>query len=249
MALSKRQRRDLRKKGIIDINEQSANVPQKGMKLKNVTPKTYAQQSVFDSYNAGNHLLLHGMAGTGKTFLSMYLALGEIFNSTDSCYNDVTIVRSVVPSRDIGFLPGKEKEKIGVYEDPYKAIVNELFTRGDGYDILKHKHLVNFVCTSFIRGTTLNNTIVIVDEIQNMGISELDTIMTRIGHNCKVIFCGDFRQTDLHSKYDKSGISEFMRILDEIPEFDHIEFHASDIVRSTLVKNYIIAREELRVCA
>lgn len=247
MALSKRQRRDLRRKGILDDREA---VPQKGMKIKRVNPKTFAQEQTFDAYNAGDHLLLHGMAGTGKTFISMYLALDEIFNNTDTNeYNNVTIIRSVVPTRDIGFLPGKEDEKIGVYEEPYRAICNELFSRGDAYDILKHKGLVNFMCTSFVRGLTLNDTIVIVDEVNNMNFHELDSLITRLGENCRVIFCGDFRQSDLTKRNDRDGLMNFMKIIDQLSGFEHIEFTKDDIVRSKLVKEYIIAREELGLCA
>ena len=248
MALSKRQRRALKKNGILDERDQ---VPQRGMKLANIVPKTLTQQETFDSYDEGNHLLLHGMAGTGKTFISLYLALDEIFSNQgeDNCYDNITIVRSVVPTRDIGFLPGKESDKIGVYEEPYKAICNELFGRGDAYEILKHKHLVQFMCTSFVRGLTLNNSIVIVDEVNNMNFHELDSLITRIGDNCRVIFCGDFRQSDLVKRQDKEGLIQFMKIIDRLSNFDHIEFTEEDIVRSLLVKEYIIARQQLGLCA
>lgn len=246
MALSKRQRRVLRKNGILDEHE---HVPQRGMKLKPIVPKTFSQQQTFDGYDAGDHLLLHGMAGTGKTFISFYLALDEIFNDPETQYHDITIIRSVVPTRDIGFLPGKEEEKIGVYEEPYKAICNELFSRGDAYDILKQKSLVKFMCTSFIRGLTLSNTIVIVDEVNNMSFHELDTLITRLGENCRVLFCGDFRQSDLTKRQERDGLLNFMNIIDKLSGFEHVEFSQNDIVRSQLVKEYIIAREQLGICA
>lgn len=248
-ALSKRQRRELRKNGILDDREA---VPQRGMKLRAISPKTFAQQQTFDAYDSGNHLLLHGMAGTGKTFISLYLALRDIFEGThpedEREYDSVTVIRSVVPTRDIGFLPGKEDEKIGVYEEPYKAICNELFGRGDAYGILKHKQLINFMCTSFVRGLTLNNTIVIVDEMNNMNFHELDSLITRLGENCRVIFCGDFRQSDLTRYKEREGLLNFMKIIDTMNDFEHIEFMKEDIVRSKLVKEYIIAREELGLC-
>jgi phosphate starvation-inducible protein PhoH len=246
MALSKRQRRELRKHGILDND---VAVPQRGMKLEPIKPKTFSQQRTFDAWDAGDHLLLHGMAGTGKTFISLYLALDEIFNNPDHTFHNITIVRSVVPTRDIGFLPGKEDEKIGVYEEPYKSICNELFRRGDAYDILKIKGLVNFMCTSFIRGLTLNNTIVIVDEVNNMNFHELDSLITRIGENCRVVFCGDYRQSDLTKTQEKNGLQQFMKIIDKLSGFEHVEFTKEDIVRSKLVKEYIIAREELGLCA
>lgn len=246
MALSKRQRRALRKNGILDEHE---HVPQRGMKLKPIIPKTFAQEQTFQAYDAGDHLLLHGMAGTGKTFISFYLALDEIFSDPETPYYDITVIRSVVPTRDIGFLPGKEEEKIGVYEEPYKAISNELFGRGDAYDILKQKNLINFMCTSFVRGLTLNNTIVIVDEVNNMSFHELDSLITRLGENCRLILCGDFRQSDLTKKQEREGLINFMKIIDHLSGFEHIEFTQNDIVRSKLVKEYIIARENLGLCA
>ena len=246
MSLTKRQKRQLRKNGTLDERE---SIPQKGLKLKQIQPKTWSQQSTFDAYDEDKHLLLHGMAGTGKTFISLYLAFQELFYENRAEYKDITVIRSVVPTRDIGFLPGKEQEKIGVYELPYKAICNELFGRGDAYDILKHKEIINFMCTSFIRGTTLNDTIVIVDEINNMNFHEIDSIITRLGENCRVIFCGDFRQSDLTRSYERDGIHNFMKVIDRLTDFEHVEFIADDIVRSKLVKEYIIAREELELCA
>jgi len=246
MALSKKQRRTLKKHGILDDRE---HVPQKGMRLRNIEPKTFAQQQCFEAFDNGDHLLLHGMAGTGKTFVSMYLALSEIFENPNNTHYDVTIIRSVVPTRDIGFLPGKEDEKIAVYEEPYKAICNELFGRGDAYDILKQKNLVNFTCTSFVRGCTFNDSIVIIDEVNNMTFHELDSLITRLGENCRVIFCGDFRQSDLTKAQERAGLTNFMKIIDELSGFEHVEFRADDIVRSLLVKEYIIAREHLGLCA
>ena len=246
MALSKRQRRSLRKNGILDSNE---HVPQRGMKLQPILPKTFAQQLTFDAFDSGDHLLLHGMAGTGKTFISFYLALSELFNNPDCEYYDITVVRSAVPTRDIGFLPGNEDEKLSVYEEPYRAICNELFRRGDAYDILKEKQLVKFMCTSFVRGCTMDNTIVIVDEVNNMNFHELDSLITRIGDNARLIFCGDFRQSDLTKQQERQGLLDFMKIIDRLNGFEHVEFRSNDIVRSCLVKEYIIAREELGLCA
>lgn len=247
MALTKRQRRELKKQGVLDNSD---SVPQRGLKLRDIAPKTENQQRTFESYYNGDHLLLHGIAGTGKTFISLYLALQELF-AADRVppYNNITIIRSVVPTRDIGFLPGKEEDKIGVYEAPYKAITTELFNRGDAYDILKHKGLINFMCTSFVRGVTLNNTIVIVDEVNNLNFHELDSVITRIGNNCRVIFCGDFRQSDLSKEQERNGLQNFMKILNCIEDFSHIEFDRDDIVRSKLVRDYIVAKDQLHLVA
>jgi phosphate starvation-inducible protein PhoH len=165
----------------------------------------------------------------------------------DKSFNKVFIIRSVVPTRDMGFLPGNQKEKMKVYEAPYQDIARKLFNRGDAYEILKTKNIVEFMSTSFVRGITLDDCVIIVDEVQNMNAMELHSVMTRVGENCKIIFCGDVRQDDLTSERKKelSGLREFLRIIDSMEEFDFIEFTAEDIVRSDLVKSYIIARSKL----
>jgi len=225
----KTRRKQQAKKQLIDIEE--------------IQPRTETQSYVFDAFDEGNNLLLHGVAGTGKTFVSLYLALDDVFNG-DDLKRSVTIVRSVVPTRDMGFLPGKEQEKTAVYEQPYQVMCRELTGRGDGYQILKQRGVINFTTTSYIRGITLDNTIVIVDECQNMTFHELDSIITRVGENTRIIFCGDFRQTDLTKPYDQSGIKEFMKILNSMRHFKSIEFDYEDIVRSGLVKEYIMAKDD-----
>lgn len=211
--------------------------------LRHIQPLTVNQQNVFDSYYSGQNLMLHGYAGTGKTFLSSYLAIKDVL--TSDIYKKVVIIRSVVPSRDMGFLPGTEKQKAEVYEQPYQEICDDLFGRGDGYKILKLKNLVEFTTTSFLRGTTFNDSIIIVDECENMTFAEIDTVMTRIGNNSRIIFSGDYRQTDLHKPHDKTGIKELMAITRRMPSFDHIEFSIEDIVRSGVVKEYIIQKTEM----
>lgn len=213
------------------------------LQLKQIEPMTANQSRVFAQYDNGDNILLHGVAGTGKTFLSLYLALDDVMYGDDN-KEKVVIVRSVVPTRDIGFLPGKEHEKTAVYEQPYKAICSEIANRGDAYDLLKAKGMIEFISTSFIRGTTLDDCVVIVDECQNMTFHELDSIITRVGVNTRVVFCGDFRQTDLNRPYDQSGLKEFMQILDSMYYFNKVEFDFDDIVRSGLVKEYIMAKEK-----
>ena len=211
------------------------------LELKNVTPKTKNQELVFKEFINGKNLLIHGLPGTGKSFISLYLALSEIEEYRD--YNSVTIIRSVVPSRDMGFLPGSIKEKSKIYEAPYQAICSQLYNRGDAYEILKQKSIINFETSSFLRGLTLDNTIIIVDECQNMTYQELNTIITRVGQNSKIIFCGDYRQTDLKWDDEKEGIHKFMKILSKMPKyFSCIEFMENDIVRSGLVKDFIIKK-------
>ena len=156
-------------------------------------------------------------------------------------YNNLVIIRSAVPTRDIGFLRGSEKEKASVYEEPYKDIAVELFQRGDSYEILKTKGLLHFMTTSYLRGITLKDAVIIVDECQNMSFHELDSIVTRVGTNCRIVFCGDFRQADLA----KNGLQEFIRVLKAMDQFDLIDFEIKDIVRSDFVKDYITAKTDL----
>lgn len=214
------------------------------IKLKSILPKTDNQKKVFKEFINGKNLLIHGLPGTGKSFISVYLALSELEQYRE--FNSVTIIRSVVPSRDMGFLPGSIKEKSKVYEAPYHAICSELYSRGDAYEILKQKGMLNFETSSFLRGLTLDNTIIIVDECQNMTYQELNTIITRVGNNSKIIFCGDYRQTDLKWDDEKEGIHRFMNILNRMPKyFSCIELTENDIVRSGLVKDFIIKKNIL----
>ncbi len=225
-------------------NQQHENYAEKNhFELRHIQPLTANQERVWDAYEAGSNLMLHGYAGTGKTFLSSYLALREVLHY--ETYKKVVIIRSVVPSRDMGFLPGTEKQKAEVYEQPYQEICDDLFGRGDGWRILKLKGLVEFTTTSFLRGMTFNDSIIIVDECNNMTFQEIDTVMTRIGTNSKIIFCGDYRQSDLHKPHEKTGIRELMGITRRMPSFDHVEFGIEDIVRSGVVKEYIIQKTEM----
>lgn len=215
--------------------------------LRHFDPLTENQRIAFNSFTNEKNLMLHGIAGTGKSFMAMYLSLKQILNDPNCIYKKIVVVRTVVPTRDMGFLPGNSKEKTKVYEAPYYAICSELFGRGDAYDYLKNKNLIEFMSTSFIRGITLNDCIVIVDEMQNATLHELDSVITRVGHNCKVIFCGDFRQTDFTREHEKNGLTDFMRVVRSMKSFDLIEFNANDIVRSALVKEYIILKDKMRI--
>ena len=217
------------------MSKRSKTLAGSGLSLAEIEPLTKNQLIAFES---DKNLLLHGIAGTGKTFISCYLAFDDMVKGV---YNNLVIIRSAVPTRDIGFLPGSEKEKASVYEEPYKEIALELFQRGDAYEILKTKGLVHFMTTSFVRGITLKETVIIIDECQNMTFHELDSIITRVGTNCRVIFCGDFRQSDLKT----NGLESFMEILKNMGSFDFIDFEIKDIVRSEFVKDYIIAKTEL----
>lgn len=240
--LTRKQKRILRQQGVKEESVQRNN-----LNLKHIEPLTQNQKLTFTSFRDKN-LLLHGMAGTGKSFISLYLALKEV-NKPDSLYKKVVIVRSVVPTRDMGFLPGSNKEKAKVYEAPYYAICTELFGRSDAYEALKSRSVVEFISTSFIRGITLNDCIIVVDEIANMTLHELDSVITRVGKNCKVVFCGDFSQSDFTREQDRNGLKDFMRIIQKMKSFEFIEFNEQDIVRSTMVKEYILSKHRLGIAA
>ena len=206
---------------------------------------TENQSLTWDAFFTRKNLLLHGMAGTGKSFISLYLSLREMME--DDVYERIILVRSVVPTRDMGFLPGSIQEKIKIYEDPYRQIFTELFGRSDAYDYLKSKRAVEFISTSFVRGTTFNNCIVIVDEMQNMDWGELSSVITRAGDNCKMIFCGDVSQSDFRfrERFNKDDIIDFMKVIKSMDEFTLIEFGIGDIVRSKLVRSFIIESTKL----
>lgn len=225
-------------------NSNKTQMQHNHFELRQIKPLTVNQQRTFEAYKNNYNLMLHGYAGTGKTFCAFYLALEELLTGRSN-YDKIVIIRSVVPSRDIGFLPGSIKEKIAVYEEPYREICDDLFGRGDGFNILKMKGLVQFTTTSFLRGMTFNNAIVIVDETNNMTFQEIDTVMTRLGNESRVVFCGDYRQSDLTKPHEKTGIREFMSITKRINSFTHIEFEKEDIVRSGIVRDYIINKTEL----
>ncbi len=213
-------------------------------RMKGVAPLTANQKLTFSAFDSGDHLMLHGIAGTGKTFLSLYLSLNELLNRKQS-QDKIYIIRSVVPTRDMGFLPGDQKEKTRVYEAPYQAICNELFGRGDAYEILKSKNIIEFISTSFIRGTTLDNCYVIVDEFSNCNFQELDTVITRVGNNCRLMFCGDFRQSDLTREQERNGLKRFINIIRQMSGITYVEFEREDIVRSRFVRDYIIAKDRM----
>jgi phosphate starvation-inducible PhoH-like protein len=241
---TRKQKRIARQNGGV---EENTSVRQTNISIDSgISPMTNNQKFAFKSWDDGYNLMLHGMAGTGKTFLALYFGLSEILKK-DSQYKKVWIIRSTVSSRDQGFLPGSPKEKSKVYEAPYVPICAKLFGRGDAYDVLKGHNKIEFVSTSYLRGETFEDCIVIVDEMQNMIYQELDTIMTRIGENCRVIFAGDVKQDDLTNERKKevSGLRDFMKVINRMKMFDFIEFQIEDIVRSKLVKEYIIEKDRL----
>jgi len=217
--------------------------------LVEIDPLTDNQSKLFESYKNQKHLVAYGCAGTGKTFISLYNAIREVLDER-SPFERIYLVRSLVATREIGFLPGTYDDKSDIYQIPYKNMVKYMFQMPSDADFemlygnLKSQETIKFWSTSFLRGTTLDNAIVIVDEFQNCTMHELDSIITRIGENSKIIFCGDATQSDLQKTNDRNGIVDFMSILRKMPSFDIIEFGVDDIVRSGIVKEYIVAKME-----
>jgi len=211
--------------------------------LKTFDPLTDNQRIFFDAYKRGDYFVaLHGVAGTGKTFIALYKAIEEVMDKSNP-FNKIIVVRSAVQSREIGHLPGDVNEKMEIYQQPYRQICETLFGRKDAWDRLEEQHHIEFISTSFIRGMSFDNAIIIVDEMQNLTFEEIDTVMTRVGHMSKIIWCGDYRQTDLNKKKnDMSGILKFFDIAMHMRAFTKVEFTPDDIVRSSLVKDYILAK-------
>ena len=218
--------------------------------LVNIEPITENQKILFNSYNEGKNIIAYGAAGTGKTFVTLYNALKNVLDE-NTPYEKIYIVRSLVATREIGFLPGDHEDKSDIYQVPYKHMVKYMFQMSSDADFemlygnLKAQDTIKFWSTSFLRGTTLDRSIIIVDEFQNLNFHELDSIITRVGEDSKIFFCGDASQTDLQKTNEKNGIVDFMKIIRSMPSFDVIEFGIDDIVRSGIVKEYLIAKLEM----
>lgn len=210
--------------------------------LTTIEPITERQKEAFAAWREGDNLALVGTAGTGKTFLGMYLALEEVMDKSTP-YDSLRIIRSVVPTRDVGYLPGTIEEKLNAYTSPYRAIAAELFDDDKAYDKLLANKYVSFESTSYLRGLTFDNSIVLVDEMQNLNFHELDSVITRVGECTKIIFCGDYYQSDFKHENDKKGINTFLNILEQLRDFSVVSYNWEDIVRSGLVRDYIMTKE------
>jgi phosphate starvation-inducible PhoH-like protein len=218
--------------------------------LTDIEPLTENQRVFFEEYAKDKNMFAYGCAGTGKTFIALYLALKDVLNE-NTPYEKVYIVRSLVSTREIGFLPGDHEDKSSLYQIPYKNMVKYMFEMpsDDEFDKLyynlKAQETISFWSTSFIRGTTLDNAIILIDEMQNLNFHELDSIITRVGQDSKIVFCGDVRQSDLVKTHERNGIIDFMRIIETMEEFATVEFQIEDIVRSGLVRSYLISKTNL----
>ena len=220
--------------------------------LVTIKPIGDNQKVVFDTWKKGKCQFLFGSAGTGKNFVSLYLALKDVMD-LKSKFDRVVLVRSLIPTREIGFLPGDEEDKAALYQVPYQNMVQFMFEQPNEqqfntlYDRLKGQGSLFFLSTSFLRGLTFDNSIIIVDECQNLNFHELDTIITRVGQDAKIVFCGDFDQTDLMNHNERNGLHDFLRILEEMEEFNCVEFTLGDIVRSGFVRSYLINKIKLGI--
>ena len=216
--------------------------------LKKIEPKTENQKYAMQEWACNQHLVMKGSAGTGKSFLAIYMAMKDILLKRGE-QEKLIVIRSAVATRELGFLPGSLEEKVAVYEEPYVAIFEELFpllkNGSSAADKLREQKLYEFASSSYLRGITFHNATIVVDEISSMTFHELDTIMTRVGEGCRIIFCGDEKQSDLiHNKNDKSGMYEFLNVINKLEEFSFVDFKPEDILRSKLVKRYILARDK-----
>jgi phosphate starvation-inducible protein PhoH len=243
--LTRSQRKKNKKKKIVIGNAQQTRNNGR-MNIKDIQPMTDNQERFMDAFEEKDVVVIHGYPGTGKSFLSIYMALTELDVDPEK-YNKVLILRSAVASRNIGFLPGNTKEKMAEYEAPYIKIVNDLYGRGDAWGVLRQKNIIEFNSTSFLRGLTFDNTIIILDEFQNMSFQELDTVVTRFGDNCKMVIIGDTGQDDLTSERykEESGALKMIELLSRIDDVSVIKMNEEDIVRSGFVRKYIMSRYNL----
>ena len=233
------------------VKRKRTALPISNAMMTDVVPLTENQEKVFKAWEDGKHMFIYGCAGTGKTFCALYNALHDVLSTTPS-YDSVYLVRSLVATREIGFLPGDHEDKSSLYQIPYKNMVKYMFELSNDRDFevlygqLKAQESIKFWSTSFLRGVTLDNSVIIIDEMQNLNFHELDSIITRVGENSRIIFCGDAMQTDLVKDREKNGIHDFMRILEHMPDdFTMVEMGIDDICRSGLVRNYLLAKNQV----
>lgn len=214
--------------------------------MKSINPMTRNQQRVFDLWEDDYNITLAGSAGTGKSLCTIYLALQEILGTIDNRkYDKLIIIRSAVASRDLGFLPGSLEEKMEVYEQPYMQIFDFLFKKKNQYKFMKEAGLVEFHSTAYLRGTTFDNCIIILDEAASLNYHEISTVITRVGTNAKIITIGDTKQNDLiYKKNDTSGFAKFLEISNRMPSMRNVYFNIQDVCRSGLVKEFLVADEQ-----
>lgn len=246
LPLTRKERRQLRKKTNRQRPQAERQAPKNGgLVLKNIFPKTENQERIFDCFEHEENIVVTGYAGTGKTFLLTYLCLNEILNNPETRYKKLIIVRSALASRDIGFLPGSAQDKVAEFEAPYADVCKKLFGRSDAYEILKKMKTVEFLSTSFIRGITLDDCLVIVDEGQNLRWIEISGMITRMGDNTRIHIAGDHRQSDHRFDDERVGFTNFLKVVKNMKSFGNVEMGVDDIVRGPIVKSFLIEATRL----
>lgn len=214
--------------------------------IKHWKPKTANQKKIVTEYHADQNICATGSVGTGKTFVAIALAMQDVLDGSQ-LVDKLMVIRSCVPTRDSGFIPGNMDEKCAPYEEPYEDIVNEIFEYHLAWDDLKTLGYIEFRPTTYLRGLTWNNAVILIDEPQNMNFSELMSVVTRAGINSKIIMCGDTNQVDLNPRKEESGYDDWLKIAETIKLFSIIDFVAADIVRCPLVKEIIEAVENYTI--
>ena len=256
--VSKQRKRDIQiMRESIESNgrSDSMGVPKKNWRYEDikwhVKPITPLHEDTFRAFFESDYksLAITGQAGTGKTLIGTYLALNELLRK-DSPIDTFIIVRSIVQTRDMGFLPGDLDEKMEPYEAPYRDIFHKIFERPTAYNHMKNSKnggAVVFVPTSFVRGVTWDNSIILLDETQNMTMHEIDSVLTRVGENSRVIMVGDREgQDDLKSKREVSGFDRAFEIAKTMGEFSTFEYGDAECVRSGFVRSWGIAKRQFQ---
>jgi phosphate starvation-inducible PhoH-like protein len=216
-------------------NVQESNVePIRG--FDSIQPKNMAQQIYLEAIERSDVVFGIGSAGTGKTYVAASYAAEKLYYRETS---KIIVTRpNVEASRSLGFLPGELEEKYAPYLEPFEGVFIRAFGKSL-YELFKKRGQIDPRPLGFMRGATFDDAIVLVDECQNMTEKEFKLLLTRIGHNSKVIFSGDSRQVDIPD----SGLMSTIQRLQYIPSIEVVEFYPSDIVRSDLCKQIILEYE------
>lgn len=227
-------------KGKKTSNEMPEGVVVYTMAGKPVKPRSEKQQQLIDAFNRSDMVFAVGPAGTGKTYLSIALAVKALKEKT---IKKIILSRPAVEAGEkLGFLPGDMKDKIDPYLQPLYDALEDMLPAAKLQDMME-KHVIQIAPLAFMRGRTLSDAIVILDEAQNTTCAQLRMFLTRMGWNSKMIITGDMTQIDLPS-HTKSGLKEALEILRDIEGISVVELGQKDIVRHKLVTRIVNAYEK-----